>query len=394
MATTAAVGQSFALDGREACIQAIEQARQRILHEAENIVLALVFAAGDYAWEGILSGAAAQLREAKLFGFSTVGQLASDGEHQRSVVVALLAGSDISVQAGWWPGFAHDSQAAVRQMWADLGLDSVAEEDHPAVILVGADGVLGRGEVLCEALSARANLLVAGCLTGSGMRQPAAFQLGGEQGGEGGLAAVRLRGKIKAGVGVAHGWQPVGRYFRVSRAEGYWVRALDEQPASEAYASLFGHPPREWAYPPLNELVRLYPLGLERGDDAPLLVRSPLSVEVDGSFRMNAAVPQGSTGHLLVGSAAACLEAAQEAARQALAALGTARPVLAVVLADVAWKMLFETSPNSKVAAIQQMLGEAVPVAGGYSLGQIQSGEQGVELLNQHVEVIVFGAVD
>ncbi len=46
----------------------------------------------------------------------------------------------------------------------------------------------------------------------------------------------------------------------------------------ETYAQMFGKPPREWAFPPLNYLTRIYPLGFEQEHTAQLQVRSPLRV--------------------------------------------------------------------------------------------------------------------
>jgi hypothetical protein len=109
---------------------------------------------------------------------------------------------------------------------------------------------------------------------------------------------------------------------------------------------------------------------------------------------MNARVKESSVGYLLVGSIASCLEAAQDAARQAVAALGPARPILAIVFADIAWKMLFETQPGSEISPIRDVIGAAIPLAGGYTVGQIRNSPGGAELLNQHIEIMLLGAID
>jgi hypothetical protein len=227
-----------------------------------------------------------------------------------------------------------------------------------------------------------------------------AYQIGGAQFGSGGLALARLEGNVRVGVGYGAGWQPVGMHFRVTRSRGFWLRTLDGRPASEAYAHLFGYPARDWAFPPLNHLARLYPLGLLAPElqaqgqpaDKSLLIRSPLRVEADGSFRMNAAVSDGTEAYLLLGSLSVCQQAATTATEQALAALDGARPVLALVLADVAWQMLFEAQPGADVAAVQAALGPAIPVVGGYTLGQIiPRAQASPQFLNQHMVVVVFG---
>jgi hypothetical protein len=389
MPTISSVGQSFALDGREACIQAIEEAKQKILHEADHIVMAFIFASWEYNLQSILSGASAQLRTIPILGFSTEGQLTVQGQDQRSVVVALLAGDDFTAQASWWPEFAHKDLAKIQEMFEIF--DEPPAEKGEKFLLVHVDGIHGDHEKLCQVLSAN-RLTAFGSLTGCDERQKSAFQMGGLAGGEHGLSAAMLQGRIKASVGVSHGWQPIGKYFELSHVEDVWIRQLDKRPAAEAYAALLGHPARDWAFPPLSQLVRLYPLGIETDNE--LKVKSPLRVEVDGSLRMSSSIPQGVIGHLLVGSTTSCLEAARQAAEQALVGLGTARPILALVFADVAWKMLFETQPGLEIAPLRDVFGPHIPIAGGYTLGQIYSHANGVEVLNQHLEIVLLGTVD
>jgi hypothetical protein len=215
------------------------------------------------------------------------------------------------------------------------------------------------------------------------------YQIAGSQAGTGGLAAAFLRGPVKIGVGYAHGWDPIGTQFRVTRSRGFWLRTLDGRPASETYAQVFGYPARDWAFPPLNYLARLYPIGVEQGEQ--LIVRSPLRVEADGSFRLNATVRDGLDAFLLVGSRASCQNAAQKATQQALLQLGDAKPVFALVLVDLAWQMLLKSTPGAEISDVQDILGPDVPIAGGYTLGQIAPSKINPHFLNQHMMVVVFG---
>ncbi len=217
------------------------------------------------------------------------------------------------------------------------------------------------------------------------------YQIAGPQTGTGALAGAFFHGDLRIGIGSAHGWNPVGSQFRVTRSRGFWLRTLDGRPASETYAQLFGYPAREWAFPPLSHLARLYPLGIEQGDQ--LIVRAPIRVEADGSFRMNAPVRDGVDAFLLVGGRASCEEAAKQAAQQALQQLGETKPLFALVLVDLAWEMLLKSNPGIEVSAIQEILGEKVVIAGGYTLGQIApaKGSPAPQMLNQHIVVVAFG---
>jgi len=381
MTLLAAVGQARALDGREAGLQATRQALNEL--GSNSPVLAIVISSYRYDAQQVVNGVAGLIGNTPMIGFSSPAGMSSDGFHSHSVVVALLAATDVRADVQWLAGTTQDGREVSQQL-AEL---LKRKRKQPALLF--ADGFNADAEQLCNSLPAGVNLV--GALSSGDLQTGNAYQIGGTQFGANGLALARLEGQIRVGVGYGHGWQPVGKQFRVTRSHGFRVHTLDGQPASETYAHLFGYPAHEWTIPPLNNLTRLYPLGLEQPDKG-LLLRSPLGVDADGSFRMNAPVPDGSEAYLLTGSLSSCKAAAQAAAGQALAAMAGARPVLALVLADIAWLMLFEAQPGEDVAAIQATLGLDVPVAGGYTLGQIVPGGKGIPLfLNQHVVVIVFG---
>jgi hypothetical protein len=115
-------------------------------------------------------------------------------------------------------------------------------------------------------------------------------------------------------------------------------------------------------------------------------------VEADGSFRMNAPVRDGADAYLLVGSRVSCENAAQQAAQQALQQLEGRKPVFALILVDIAWEMLLKSHPGAEILAVKDILGEGVPIAGGYTLGQVVPGRDRKlpQLLNQHIVVAVF----
>ncbi len=389
MALSAVVGQAQALEGREAAAQATHRALDQV--GRSPAVFGLVIASHYHAIQQVLSGAATLLGDIPLLGLSTTAEITDEGQAQRSVVVALLTGEGINVKADWWGEFGDDSRGATQHMAQALQLYHAE-----GTLLVVADGFNGDAKQLCAGLPA-GEYNVAGCLAGGSLNHARTFQIGGRQSGSNGLAAALLSGKLVSGVGYAHGWQPVGSYYRVTRSQGPWVRTLNDTSVAEIYASLFKYPARQWSFPPLNELIRLYPLGIEQKASEPLLVRSPLRMETDGSLRMNTTIPEGVTAHLLVGSIQDCIEAARQAAQQALDALNGARPVLALIFADIAWQMLFESNPGQELQAIREVLGPDVPMAGGYTFGQIArtgtKDKKGTpELLNQQIEVVLFAA--
>jgi len=381
MTLKAATGYAQALNGREASLQATHHALNSL--GSANPRMGFVIASHQYQARDVVSGATSLLGDTPLIGLSSPVGFSSKGLHPNSVVVALLNG-DFQAETHWMPGYAQSG----RETGSKLAKQLEGKDDARALLFF-ADGFNGDADQLCSTLPI-GNIALAGALSSGDLHTGHSYQLAGPQTGTGSLAGAILSGDLRVGVGYAHGWNPVGSHFRVTRSRGFWLRTLDGRPASETYAGLFGHPAREWAFPPLSHLARLYPLGVEQGDH--LVVRAPIRVEADGSFRMNAPVRDGVDAYLLVGNRDSCEKAAQQAAQQALQTLNGDKPAFALILVDIAWEMLLKSHPGTEIAAVQDILGKDVPIAGGYTLGQIAPGNEFTppQLLNQHIVVIVF----
>jgi len=378
----AAVGQAQALDGREASLQATHHALNDLGAVAPG--LGIVIASHQYQARDVANGAASLLGDAPLIGFSSPAGLTSEGLHTHSVIVAVLSADDLDARAHWLPGYAQSSRETASQ------LKALVSGEHSQNAIFFADGFNGDAEQFCDSISSN-KFRIAGGLSSGDLHTGSTYQIAGNQNGAGALTALTFNGDLRMGVGHAHGWDPVGGQMRVTRSRGFWLRTLDARPASETYAELFGFPAREWGFPPLSHMARLYPLGMEQGDE--LVIRSPIRVEADGSFRMNAPVRDGADAFILVGSRISCQEATQKATQQALRDLKGAKPKFALVLVDIAWQMLLKATPGAEIAAVQDIIGEQVPIAGGYTLGQIVPGGETTPpgFLNQHIVVILFG---
>jgi len=382
MTLNAVVGWAKALDGREASLQAIHQALNKF--GAAQPGLGIVIASQQYQPRDIASGVAGLLGEVPVIGFSSPAGLTAAGSLPHAVVVCILGGDDLEAHTHWLPGYAQSS----RETAAQLGM--LASGENARHILFFADGFNGDAEQFCQAMSGQPYQTIGGLSSGD-LHTGNTFQMAGNQTGSGAIAALTMGSKIQLGIGYAHGWNPIGSQMRVTRSRGFWLRTLDARPTSETYAELLGYPAREWGFPPLSHMARLYPLGMEQGEE--LVIRAPIRVEADGSFRMNAPVRDGVDAFLMVGRPLRLQKAAQTATQQALHALGGAKPVLALVLVDIAWQMLLKATPGAEITAVQDILGEEIPVAGGYTLGQVVSERAGAppRFLNQHLVVILFG---
>jgi hypothetical protein len=385
MTLIAAVGQAQVMDAREAGMQAAYQALNGLGSVSPSLCLVVV--PHRYDPQQVINGAASMLPNVPMIGLSVSAGLSRTGAHAHSVIVAILAGDSLQAETHWFPSYSQSSAETATRIAQLLGY-----EQRPAEhVIVFSEGLNADTDEFCNNLPV--GLPVLGGLSSGDLFNTNSFQIAGMQSSSGSLAAAFLRGDFKIGIGYGHGWHAVGSHFRLTRSRGFWLRTLDGKPASESYSQAFGQANRTWALPPLNTMSRIYPLGFEQDFSDELLVRAPLRVEADGSLRMNSALRDGSDAYLMVGSPENCLLAASQAAQQALLELGESKPVFALVLVDVAWQMLMQAQPGKEIQAIQEVLGPDIPIAGGYTLGQIvppHGNNTRSRFLNQHIVVALF----
>jgi hypothetical protein len=386
MPITAAWGIGKGWDAREAARQAGQQALDRLV--SARPVLAVLFVSQELSIADAVSGLSGLLGNTPIWGAGTVAPLTTGGEAERSVVVGLLAGADAKVSIHWNGSYAQESNVAARLLDKALHVESING------VILSMDGINGDSGTVCGLLSDLA-FPAAGFLAAGEYQQGKTFQVGGSQWGGGGLSALMLGGKLQMGFGCAHGWKRSGIYAQVTRSRNVWVQTLNGAPAAEFYASSFDFPARDWAFAPLADIVRLYPLGVEKSPASEeLLLRAPLQVQVDGSLRMNAPVKEGSIVHLMVGDMQASLLAAASAVQQARQALGKARPVMALVFADLAYRTLFESKPGTMVDALNNEL-KGIPLVGAYTLGQLARPLGALaELHNQQIMIVLIGEAE
>ena len=292
MTLTASIGHAQALNGREAGLQATHQALNKLGSGAP--AFGFVIASHQYQAREVVSGVSSLLGDTPVIGFSSPVCLTGDGLHPNSVVVGT-AGGDMQAETHWMPGYAQSG----RETGAQLSKQLADQADTRAALFL-----CRWFQRRCGSIVQRSVHRIRSAGRRSFLRRFAYRSFLPDRGSaERNRRACLLRfcaATVRVGIGAAHGWNPVGSQFRVTRSRGFWLRTLDGRPASETYAQLFGYPAREWAFPPLSHLARLYPLGVEQGDQ--LIIRSPIRVEADGSFRMNAPVRDGVDAYLLVGS--------------------------------------------------------------------------------------------
>jgi len=376
-------GISKDFNSQKAVHQALQQALSQINMAQPS--LALFFTGREFHVEAI-EEAKSLLGNIPLWGLTTAAPIDEKGEHPGAIMAVVLSGREMQTRVGWWENALENTPDLI------LSVNNfLKKEKNIAAVLVAGDGNHAHPPELFSEFSTYP-FMITGALSSRSADVQKTMQIGNGFSSEGALSLVQISGDIHLSVGMGVSWQDVGLSFMVTKAQGNILYSLDDQPAVEIFSQLFGKLNEDWRTSLFSEMIRLYPLGIELfPGSTEIILRSPIRIQTDGSFVMNAQVVEGQNAHLMVGNIEACLEAAQSAARQALQAAGGASPFFSLVFIDVAWRSLFYGDIIRVTRAIEQVLGQ-VPIVGAYTSGQLfrTSSTSTLQVFNQNILIVLF----
>ncbi len=172
---------------------------------------------------------------------------------------------------------------------------------------------------------------------------------------------VLFGGKLNFGLGIKHGWKPIGKPRVITNSVNNIVLSIDNNKALRFYQEYFAkdiatlkkETPRISAF---------YPLGIEAPEEKEYLLRSILSIEDDGSLVFNGNIPQGSRVRLMIASKESALESIKDAAHQAKNSLGGVEPKLVIVFNSVSISRLLGQEEKLLETEIKRVFGERTPI--------------------------------
>lgn len=368
MSLSVGVGSGKSFDGRQAGEAAAQAAMAQL--GVDRAELVIVFASSRYAQEDVLSGVRSVVGNSAVVGCSTAGEITTAGPNERSVAVMALGGSGLSVHLGLGTGISEDPREAGRAVARQVAEAGLPERAKAFMML--PDGLAGNGADIVRGIQdvLGATFPVVGGSAGDDYVFQKTHQYFGGRVLSDSVPGVLFSGEVSVGIGVRHGWQPLGRPRTVTRAEGARLYELDGRPAVTIYEDYFGTDADSLRKEPLARMALVYPLGIPGEGPGEYLIRDPLTVEADGSIVCAAEIPEGAPVRLMIGSTDQAVEAARVAARQALESLDGARPKAAVVFNCIARKKLFGRHAGDEIRAIREVLGSGVPLIGFYTYGE------------------------
>ncbi|OGG59735.1 hypothetical protein A2765_04060 [Candidatus Kaiserbacteria bacterium RIFCSPHIGHO2_01_FULL_56_24] len=369
MSLKAGVGFGQGEDSFVAGANACQEALAPLGGEAPDV--AIVFSSVEYDQEKMLAGVRSVSGNALVVGASTAGEITTEGPlPKHSIAVMLMKSDTMKFVGGLGEDIAADPRAAGKRgaddVKAKAGTDLKAFMMFPDVLVGnGADIVRGVLDSLGE------HFPVVGGAAGDDFKFVKTYQYLNDKVYSGAMVGLGLTGDFKIGIGVKHGWVPIGVPLKVTRSEGSVLHELDGKPAISIYEDYFGEEEaKQLRTDTLAKLAITYPLGMKVEGSDEMLIRDPITVDAKGSITCAAEIPTGAEIQLMVGSKEEAVKVAKEAAQNAVAQLDGAQPKAVIIFNCIARSKLFGETSGTEIMAIQEAVGADVPLIGFYTYGE------------------------
>lgn len=342
--------------------------------------LAIVFASVELSSANLLKTLQAGLGEVPILGCSGAAVISNQGVLKTGLALMLLdfpdnlyfnvacvrevkekgalsAGKDLGEQLAF--GF--------RNVRRDLGLvfsSGLLEEGSD--ILLGLQERLGR------------SFPIIGASAADNLRFSKTFlYYNGEVLNEG-IVGILLGGKINFGLGIKHGWKPLGKPHAVTRATGNIIFEIDGRPAAELYQEYLGRNLGQLR-DELRHISVLYPLGIDVPQEEEYVLRNIIAIGDDGSLKLQGNISQESSVRLMIGTKDSCLNATSQAINEAKKALFN--PKLEInqngagnflfVFDSASRYMLLKREAARELETIKESFAPQTPIIGLYTYGEM-----------------------
>lgn len=369
MSLQVSVGISEGDDSYTVGANACQDAMTKLGAEAPD--LAIVFASVKYDQEKMLAGVRSVSQGALLVGSSTAGEITTDGPANKpSVAVMLMKSPEIKFYAAAGEDIKTDARLAGKKAADEVkrmaGAELKAFMMIPDVLVGnGADIVRGVLDSLGE------HFPVVGGASGDDFKFVKTYQYLNDKVYSGSVIGLGLVGDFKVGIGVKHGWLPVGTAKKVTKSVGAVLHELDGQPAINIYRDYFGaEEAQKLREETLAKLAITYPLGMTVAGSDEMLIRDPITVDEKGSITCAAEIPEGSEIRLMVGSREEAVKVAKVAAEKAIEQLDGLPPKAVIIFNCIARNKLFGERSGEEIGAIQEAVGTETPLIGFYTYGE------------------------
>lgn len=363
------MGSSQAPNSSDAISEAYGQATEPLSQNDPTFIL-LFASSTAYNQAELLESLKKKSKDAVIIGCSTSGEITSYGSKDKSVALMAIYSDAIS----FVPGVGNDIKTNALQAGKELAESILKKKngEKPKSALILPDGLAGNGSDIVRGVLEifGADFPLAGGSAGDDFLFKQTYQYEGTDVMSGNVVGVGLYGSFSFGIGVRHGWIPIGTSRIATKAEGNILYELDGKPAITFYEENFGSKNIVSRSEPFAQLAITYPLGIMAPNKDGYLIRDPITVDEKGAITCAAEIPQGSEVFIMIGSREEAIAAAADAAQLALNQV-RGKSIKAVFLFNcIARKKLLMRKKQEEIDKIRETIGKSIPIIGFYTYGE------------------------
>ena len=355
--------------------------------------LALVFASGSDSLAAAGSGLRAGNPGLTVAGCTSAGIVDRSSQVGAEVQVTLLGGSGFKASirtASLEEQGSRAAGSAVAGAITDLRAEH-HDQHGSSVLLLLMDGLVGdTNDVVRGAYgTVGATIPIVGGCAGDDLEMVATHQLANDDVSTGTVIGIALSSSGSVGLGVDHGWVPLGQPMAVTATESTSILTLDDEPALDVYLKAIGHPEPIMTNSDLATLSQTRPFGLRSSDGYHVRFVRGGDVE-QRSIEFLVAIAEGETVTLMEGDTDSVIGAVGSAVQQATQTLDT--EVLGILAFDcVACRgVIGDDLLPSEIDQLAAQLPTDAVVSGLYTYGEIARQGGALGFHNQTMVVLAL----
>jgi hypothetical protein len=369
MAMKVGVGLSIKKDPALAVKEAARLAHFNI--GGDKIDLAIVFSSINLSYFGLLKTITAYLGDIPAIGCSGLAIISNEGIHKNGIIIMALK----------FPEGVYFSTAAIKEMSSKTSLGAGEELGEKLLYgfkdvrrdlsIVFSDGLMQDGSSFLSGLQERLGKsfpLVGGCASDNLAFKKTYVYYNQEMLSDA-ACGILLGGRFNFGIGVKHGWKPLGKPRQVTKSYAGIVYEIDGKPAVNIYEDYFACDLANLKKE-LKRISTLYPIGIYLEGEAEYLLRNLIAIQDDGSLLFQGSVPVNSQIRLMIGTKESCLLATRQALEEVKNGLLGHKSNFVLVFDSVSRYILLGRGAQEELKIIKEILGADTQIIGLYTYGE------------------------
>ncbi|MCX5702207.1 MAG: FIST C-terminal domain-containing protein [Candidatus Omnitrophica bacterium] len=363
------IGVSTEINPAQAAKSAVLQAMDNI-YDQSSVTLAIVFGTIEFANIITLKTINNLLGAVPIIGCSSAAIITNKGIFNHGLIIMLLClPQNIYVNTALVKDIKSDPAMNVGQELGRKLLNGFKDVSRNFTLIL-SDGLMEDNSSLINGLQERlgTSFPIVGASASDNLKFQKTYIYFNQELSSDAVCGLICGGKLNFGLGIKHGWKPLGKPNYVTKASGNTVYEINGASAARLYEEYFACDIFQLKKS-LKRISVFYPVGIHLEGEQEYLLRNILFVNDDGSLVFQGDVPQNSMIRLMIGSKESVLSSTREAAQEAKGNLSS-KPNFVLVFDSISRYILLKREANKELEIIKEVMGQDTPIIGLYTYGE------------------------